>query len=111
MAEGSGVTLVFHLSRLPIFAGAEALARRRFLTRASATNSAYVAPVLLKEGRLDPVRTEFFYDAQTSGGMLMCVPAEQAERAVALAREQGAAATCIIGEAIERRDASLILKD
>jgi selenide, water dikinase len=111
MAEGSGVTLVFHLAQLPVFAGADALARKRYLTRASATNSAYVAPLLRKEGRLDPVRLEFFYDAQTSGGMMMSVPAEQADRAVQLARAKGAHAACIIGEVIERRDVSLILKE
>lgn len=111
MAEGSGVTLVFRLAQLPIFPGAEALAAKRYRTRASATNSAYVAPALLKEGRLDPTRLEFFYDAQTSGGILMSVPAEQAEHAVALARAKGAAAACIVGEVIERRDASLVLKD
>ena len=111
MAEGSGVTLVFHLSQLPVFAGAEALARKRYLTRASATNSAYVAPVLLKEGQVDPIRLEFFYDAQTSGGMLMSVPAAEAERAVAIARERGAAAACIVGEVVERREAALVLKN
>ncbi len=74
MADGSGVTIVVHVARLPVFPGAEALARKPYLTRASASNHAYVAETLLKEGRLDPVRVEFFYDAQTSGGMLLSVP-------------------------------------
>jgi selenide,water dikinase len=111
MAEGSNTTIVLRLSQLPLFPGAEVIARKPYLTRASATNSAYVAPGLLKEGKLDPVRLEFFYDAQTSGGMLMSVPADQAERAVALARAKGAAAACVIGEVTERREAALILKD
>jgi selenide,water dikinase len=111
MADGSGTTLLIHLAQLPIFPGAEAIARKPYLTRASATNSAYVAPTMLKEGRLDPVRLEFFYDAQTSGGMLMSVPADQADRAVRLAREKGAAAACVIGEVTERREAALILKE
>jgi selenide,water dikinase len=110
MAEGSGVTLVLHINQLPIFPGAEALAQKRYLTRASATNRAYVATILREDGRIDPLRLEFFYDAQTSGGILMSVPAENADRAVALARARGAETTCIIGEVIERGDAGIVLK-
>jgi selenide, water dikinase len=51
-----------------------------------------------------------FYDAQTSGGMLIALPGANAEAAVARARERGAAATCVIGEVAERRDKAIILK-
>src|SRR5262249_43098019 len=64
MAQGSGVTLVLELGRLPLLPGAEAIAHRPFLTRASATNADYVSAGLRVEGRPDPVRLEFFYDAQ-----------------------------------------------
>jgi hypothetical protein len=37
------------------------------------------------------------------------LPAEHAEPAVAKARAQGAAATCIIGEVVERRGPALTL--
>jgi selenide,water dikinase len=110
MAQGSGVTLVIELSRLPLLPGAEKLAHRPYLTRASATNSAYVANDLRVEGKLDGVRMEFFYDAQTSGGMLISVPADRAEGMVEDARKRGAAAACIIGAVIERADAALIVR-
>jgi len=111
MAEGSKVTLVFGLSQLPIFPGAERIARKPYLTRASGTNAAYVAAALRQEGRLDPVKLEFFYDAQTSGGLLISVPASTAESLVSAARSRGAQATCIVGEVLERIDAALILRD
>jgi selenide,water dikinase len=110
MAEGSGVTLVLHVDQLPVFAGAVALVQKRYFTRASTSNRTYVAPLLRAEGRVDPQRLEFFYDAQTSGGILMSVPAAQAERAVALARAKGAEAACIVGDVIERETAGIILK-
>jgi selenide,water dikinase len=109
MAKGSGTTVVLELSRLPLLPGAEALARRPYLTRASATNAAYVAPNLRKEGKLDPVRLEFFYDAQTSGGMLISVPAERAESLVAAARAKGATVACVVGEVLERTDPEVML--
>jgi selenide,water dikinase len=104
MAEGSGVTLAFELSRLPLLEGAQQLARKPFITRASATNAGYVAPSLKIEGKPDATRLEFFYDAQTSGGMLISVPAERAEALAVAARQGGAVQTAIIGEVIERQD-------
>ncbi len=109
MAQGSGTTLVLELSRLPLLPGAEALARKPYLTRASNTNAAYVAPHLSKEGKLDPMRLQFFYDAQTSGGLLICVPADRAESLVAAARSKGATATCVVGEVLERADPNVAL--
>jgi selenide,water dikinase len=110
MAQGSNATLVFELSRLPLLPGAEALARRRYFTRASATNRAHVAGGLRVEGQPDPVRMEFFYDAQTSGGILASVPAENAEKMVAAARARGAAAACVVGHVVERTDAALLVR-
>ncbi len=110
MAEGSGTTLVLELSKLPLIPGAEALARKPYLTRASATNASYVAQGLRIEGKTDPIRLEFFYDAQTSGGMMISVPAERAESLVKNLREKGAPAACIIGEVIDRADVALIVK-
>src|SRR5205807_2235007 len=49
MALGSDTTIILELSRLPLLPGAEKLARKPFLTRASATNASYVAPGLRLE--------------------------------------------------------------
>jgi selenide,water dikinase len=110
MAAGSGVTLVLELSRLPLLPGAERLAHKPYLTRASTTNAAYVQPFLRIEGKVDPMRLEFFHDAQTSGGLLISVPAERAEALVENARKRGATSACVIGEVLPRQDAALILK-
>jgi selenide,water dikinase len=110
MAEGSGVTLVFQVSQLPIFPGAEALARKPYLTRASVTNLDYVASGLGVEGRPDPHCLEFLYDPQTSGGLLISVPAEKAEALVVTARERGAAAACLVGEVTEKADKFLTVR-
>ncbi len=110
MAEGSRTTLAIELSRLPLLAGAKELAHRPYLTRASATNASYVAPGLRIEGRADPVLLEFFYDAQTSGGLLVSVPGDQAEKLVGLARAKGASVACVVGEVTARQDVALILR-
>ena len=111
MAQGSKTTIMLELSKLPLLPGAEAFAKKPYLTRASATNAAYVAAELETQGKLDPVRLQFFYDAQTSGGMLISLPADQAENAVAAARQRGATATCIVGEVAERGAKALVLRE
>jgi selenide,water dikinase len=110
MALGSNVTLILELSRLPLIAGVEAIARKPFITRASATNAAYVSDWLRIEGTPDPVRMEVFYDAQTSGGLLISVAPEKAGALVASARARGAAAASIIGEVRERENAALVVR-
>lgn len=111
MAQGSGVTLCFELSKLPLLPGVYRLAATgAFRTRASKSNAAHVAGSLRTEGRLDPVRLEVFYDAQTSGGLLVSVPAERAEAMVADARGRGATAACVVGEVLARTDAALLLR-
>jgi selenide,water dikinase len=111
MAEGSGLTLVLELSRLPLLTGVDRLAAvARFRTRASKTNAEYVAPGLRIEGKPDPIHLEVFYDAQTSGGLLISVPAERADALVEKARALGATCATIIGEVIPRDSTALIIK-
>jgi len=81
IAQGSGVTITLDLHAMPILEGAAELAARGFLTRASKTNREYVGENLRAEGRLDPTLLELFYDAQTSGGLLLAVPPEKAKEA------------------------------
>jgi selenide,water dikinase len=110
MAEGSQTTLTIELARLPLLPGAERLAHKPYLTRASATNAAYVQPFLRMDGKVDPLRLEFFYDAQTSGGLLISVAAEKAEALVENLRKRGVVYACIIGDVLEKQDAALIVK-
>jgi selenide,water dikinase len=110
MASGSGVTLALDLGRLPLLPGVTALAKKGHRTRASKTNAEYVAPTLRVEGKADPLLIEIFYDAQTSGGLLVSVPAERADVLVEKACAQGATAACVVGEVRERSASALVLR-
>jgi selenide,water dikinase len=112
MAQGSQRTLVFHLGSLPLLPGIESLARKPYMTRASKTNREYVAAELQNEGIPDGARFEAFFDAQTSGGLLISVSANQAPTLIARLKRDDAAAAAVVGEVIDRRpDVSLILRD
>lgn len=109
MADGSSVTLSIDLSKLPVLPGVEALARAPFLTRASKTNREYVQETLEIRGSPLPARLELFFDAQTSGGLLISVPADRADALAARARESGAVAACVIGEVLARGQHALVV--
>jgi selenide,water dikinase len=110
MADASGVTAVLDVHRLPILPGAELLVERGNRTRASRSNREFAEPRLRIEGRPDEVRSEFLFDPQTSGGLLISVPQERAEDLVAYAKSAGAAATCIVGSIVPQQDARIVIR-
>jgi selenide,water dikinase len=110
MAEGSGVTLVLDMGRLPLLPDAALFARGGYRTRASATNAAYVAEGLRLEGSPDPILLEFFYDAQTSGGLLISVPAERSDALVSNLHGRGVLDARVIGEVRAFDGARLVLR-
>jgi selenide, water dikinase len=97
MAEGSNVTLAIDLANLPLLPEIEAIDVRRYRTRASKTNKEYTDPHTRFEGTPDARRLEFFYDAQTSGGLLISVPSAKATDLDRELKTRGSAAV-IIGE-------------
>lgn len=109
MAQASGVTLSVQLGSLPILPGAEELARSGNRTRASVTNRAFAEPHTQIDSGSDPIRQEMAFDAQTSGGLLISVPAERADELVNQARSAGAEATCVVGSVIEKQEPAVIL--
>ena len=110
MAGSSGVTLVFELGRLPLLPGAYELVKSGNKTRASTTNRQFAEPLSRIDADLDRTLLEFAFDPQTSGGLLIAVPADRAEETVRLAREGGAEATFIVGHVVEKEDVDLVLR-
>lgn len=110
MAQGSGVTLVIDLERLPLLPRVGDLVRKGYFTRASGTNETFVAPGLRLEGKPDPVRRAVFYDAQTSGGLVICVSGDRAEDLVKACISKGTLTAAIIGEVIPKQDVWLVAR-
>jgi selenide,water dikinase len=98
MAEGSNVTLVIELGKLPLLPGVERLDVAKHRTRASKTNREYADPHTHFDGTPDPRRLEFFYDAQTSGGLLISVPAARADELLRRLSEAKTPAAAAVGE-------------
>ena len=76
MAQGSGVKIVLEGNGLPALPGAIGAARRGLKTGGDQRNRDYVAGVLTLDGLAEDLATLAF-DPQTSGGLLVALPAEK----------------------------------
>jgi selenide,water dikinase len=108
MAEGSGTTLVIHLSALPLLPRVEEFVHKGYYTRASKTNASFVAPGLRIEGKPDLVLLDIFYDAQTSGGLMISVPADKTDDLVQKCKANGCISAAVIGEVTAKQNVWLV---
>jgi selenide,water dikinase len=80
IAEGSGVQLAIDASRVPLLPGATETLARGILTKAHASNTRYVSARVHGRAELSEVAWWSLVDPQTSGGLLLSVAPEAAER-------------------------------
>ena len=78
IARASQVTLSFDAASLPVFEGALELARAGVVSGGSARGKAALGDVVRVADGVDPDLVRITFDAETSGGLLICVPAEEA---------------------------------
>jgi len=97
-ASGAGLRLVFE--RLPVHDGFYRLVEKGISTGCTDANEANVAPVFTDRVGLDRVRREVLYDPQTSGGLLLSTPPEQAGPLLEALRASGHRAA-EIGEVLD----------
>ena len=103
MAQASGVTIALEVDKLPLLPGADKLLLAGYKTRASNSNRTFTEPGLRIEGSPDATRMEFLFDAQTSGGLLISVPPENADECVKLSRQAGAEFSCVVGSVLDKQ--------
>ncbi|MDC0720589.1 selenide, water dikinase SelD [Nannocystis sp. bb15-2] len=87
--RGSQLAARLDMAALPALPGALGHAAAGRVPGGSKANLAFVRPNLVVEGREEPLRTILAADAQTSGGLLLTVPAERAAALVEALRASG----------------------
>lgn len=98
LAEGSRVRITLRAGAVPLMRRALEFARGGGLTRASKTTRAYLGPRLVVEAGVDEALAGTLMDAQTSGGLLLSVAAEDGDRLLAALREAGTPCAAAVGE-------------
>jgi len=100
MAVGSDVTIVLAAGRVPLLARALEFARLGALTRTHKTTQAYLGAQLRIDTDVEPALAGVLMDAQTSGGLLLSVPAERCDALVAELRAAGACCAAVVGTVV-----------
>lgn len=100
MAQTGGIDIVIYARQVPILAAANELARDNLFPGGSLKNYSFIkeradfAADVSEELRL------LLCDAQTSGGLLMAVPAERKDRLLARLRSERVEAATVVGEVV-----------
>jgi selenide, water dikinase len=100
IARGSNVGLRVRLDDLPVHDGFRRLQKKRVSTGSTQANRANARAFVHTSRKLVPRDSEILYDPQTSGGLLLCVPADQASALLTALTDSGHRAA-EIGEVVD----------
>jgi selenide,water dikinase len=108
MAAGAKVSIEIEFAALPIIEGAVAFAKAGALTGGANANLDYLKDKVDVSVSLKKEELDILYDAQTSGGLLVAMSVEKAEKYISQCRESGVEATKI-GRVIEPERAAITI--
>ena len=89
MAHGSGAGMRFHADDIPLLAEAARLAGEGVNPGGANDNRGYLEDKVTIDPSVDPNIARVLFDPQTSGGLLIAVPADRAEEFAHALREHG----------------------
>jgi selenide,water dikinase len=104
MAQGSGVTLVFEESDLPLLPGALELCRAGMIPGGGARNRQYYAPFMHISDEIADAMADLAFDPQTSGGLLIALPEADAVKLLSELQYSGNLDAAIVGRVEPQRD-------
>lgn len=108
MADAGGVTLRIQASAVPLLQHALCLAKAGIITRAHRSTLEFLGARLHAEGVAEPLLNTLA-DAQTSGGLLICIAPAQVEALLAGCRAAKTRAAAIIGDVLPQSEHAVVL--
>lgn len=109
MADGSGVTLVFEESDLPLLQGVLEQVRAGMIPGGGKRNQEYYGPHVKVSDEVSDEMVTVAFDPQTSGGLLMSVPESESIAMLSDLHKAGCADAAIIGRVEQQRQFPLEL--
>jgi selenide,water dikinase len=98
MSHGSKVNLQLRAAAVPVFEEALYYAKRGYLTKGDVSNREYTRGQVRLDRGVAAEMGQVLFDPQTSGGLLISLPAAQAEVLVDVLHTRGVPAAAVIGE-------------
>ena len=100
IAKGSGICLEIEVQALPVMDQALEMYRKGVNTGVNVFNQRLAAKHTRFAGKLPPWHEQILYDPQTSGGLLIALPAEQASELVQVLNKIPTPAADVIGRTV-----------
>jgi selenide,water dikinase len=104
MANGSGVTLRFTWETIPRLPENVDEYADRCMSGGTSNNRRYAWPEIAFDDAVDHPKQIVLFDAQTSGGLLISVPAERLDDLLAALEAKGVPTRAVVGEVLDRRE-------
>ena len=108
MAQGSGCSIHLDTARIPYHPEAYEMAAMGFIPAGAYRNRTYASAGVKAGPNVTQTMEDICYDPQTSGGLLIALPAEAAEACLAELR-QAIPQAAMIGQVTERQDYAVYL--
>jgi selenide,water dikinase len=110
MAQQSGVTVEVEAAAVPLFDEVLDYIRHDIISGAVERNREYSSQfVTVREG-VDPALETVLYDPQTSGGLLLAVPAKRAGLLLRKLRAKGLRSAAVIGRVTAKSEGKIIIR-
>lgn len=110
IARESHVSIEIDFSALPVFPQAIEFAKQGIAPGGTRNNLAFYGASVEWRGAFEEWQKLLFADAQTSGGMAICVPAAKADDLISRLKAKGALSYVIIGRVLPQGGKPLIVK-
>ena len=110
MIQGTDVSMTILASRVPIFNEALVYAGMGLIPGGAHRNQEFRAPMTDVSHGIDDTILKVLCDPQTSGGLLIVLPGEDAHRLLSALHEQGIVEAAIIGEITDTHPGRIVIK-
>jgi selenide, water dikinase len=110
MLAGTGLQLCVEADQLPLITGALDLVRAGSLSGGCARGKQHFGGRVEIEGSVDAALADLVFDAETSGGLLIAVPSQQAQQLSDRLRDAGVPSSAIAGHFVKSSADAPLLK-
>jgi selenide,water dikinase len=101
MIQGTGKGMIIHVSSVPVFPEAVNFAEMGLVPGGTYRNSEFRINQVDIDPNVSPYLSDILFDPQTSGGLLIAVPGEKAEKMVKRLKGKGIEEAAIIGKVVD----------
>ena len=110
MIEGTDVSMIIHPDAVPYFPEAKEYAKMGMVPGGTTRNRDFRIKMVEIDKNVSKVMLDILFDPQTSGGLLMAVPAPEAEPLLKKMHRAGIVAAALIGEVVAKPKGRIAVK-